>query len=96
MSQKIRAWYANGVLMPLEPLDLEEGAEVVLNIETATSADSQQKTVKREFRVAPFHSEFLPGMDDPKRMKQILNDEDDDHYLKVAGLTREQREIRDE
>ena len=96
MNKKVLAFYANCVFTPLEPLDLEEGTEVVLNIETATSPDSQQKTVRRKFRVIPNHSEFLPGMDDPKKMKQILNDEDEEHYLKVTGLTREQREIADE
>ena len=88
MTQTVNAKYANGVLTPLEPLDLEEGAEVVLNIETATSPDSQQKTVKGEFRVVPFHSEFLPGMDDPKRMKQLLDDEDVEHFLKVQEYGR--------
>ena len=29
----VKARYANGVLTPLEPLDLEEGAEVVMSIE---------------------------------------------------------------
>ena len=29
----VRAKYANGVLTPLEPLDLEEGAEVTVSVE---------------------------------------------------------------
>ena len=29
----VRATYANGVLMPLEPLDLEEGKQVTVSIE---------------------------------------------------------------
>ena len=35
MLRTVNAKYANGVLTPLEPLDLEEGSEVVLNIEIA-------------------------------------------------------------
>jgi len=31
----VRATYANGVLMPLEPLDLEEGELVIISIEEA-------------------------------------------------------------
>ena len=31
----VRARYGNGVLTPLEPLDLEEGAEVVVSVEGA-------------------------------------------------------------
>ena len=46
MTRKIRARYANGVLTPDEPLDLEEGAVVELDIQTApdheTNADKAQ------------------------------------------------------
>ena len=35
MIAKLRARYANGVLTPLEPLDLEEGREVMVSIEDA-------------------------------------------------------------
>ena len=88
MTMTVNAKYANGVLTPLEPLDLEEGAEVILNIEAATSPDSKQETVKRKFRVIPNHSGLLPGMDDPKRMKQLLEDEDIEHYLRVQEFGR--------
>ena len=88
MTMTVNAKYANGVLTPLEPLDLEEGAEVILNIEAATSPDSKQDTAKRKFRVIPNHSGLLPGMDDPKRMKQLLEDEDIEHYLKVQEFGR--------
>ena len=33
MTTSIRAKYTNGALVPLEPLDLEEGAEIVVSIE---------------------------------------------------------------
>ena len=33
MPASVRARYADGVLTPLEPLDLEEGAEVTVSIE---------------------------------------------------------------
>ena len=83
MVKTVKAKYANGVLILLEPLDLEEGAEVVLNIETAPAPNSKQEAAKRKFRVIPNHSGLLPGMDDPKRMKQLLEDEDIEHCLKV-------------
>lgn len=84
----VKAKYANGVLTPLEPLDLDEGAMVVLNIKLVPILNSKQETVKQKFRVIPNHSEFLPGMDDPKRMKQLLEDEDIEHYLKVQEFGR--------
>ncbi len=37
MIANVRARYANGVLTPLEPLDLEEGAEVVVSVGEAQS-----------------------------------------------------------
>ena len=37
MITNIQARYANGVLRLLEPVDLEEGKEVVVSIEDATS-----------------------------------------------------------
>ena len=39
--KNVKAKYANGVLTPLDPLDLEEGAEVVLNIETEHTSVSK-------------------------------------------------------
>ena len=37
MTTTVRATYADGVLTPLEPLDIEEGREVTLSIEDAAS-----------------------------------------------------------
>ena len=39
----VRARYGNGVLTPLEPLDLEEGAEVVVSVE-GPGVEAQGKT----------------------------------------------------
>ena len=36
----VRAKFANGVLTPLEPLSLEEGAEVVVSVEAAAAGES--------------------------------------------------------
>lgn len=38
MSQRIRAVFQNGVLRPLQPLDLQENAEVRLTVEDATAS----------------------------------------------------------
>ena len=37
MIANVKARFSNGVLTPLEPLDLEEGKEVVVSIEDARS-----------------------------------------------------------
>ena len=85
---KVRAKYANGVLTPLEPLELEEGLEVELNIGVVPNDAHDQDSTKRKFRVIPNHSGLLPGMDDLKRMKQLLEDEDIEHYLRVQEFGR--------
>ena len=96
MVTEVRARYSNGTLTLLDPVDLEEGTEVVLTLEGTLAAGRPtvrvQLTVipgsvgeapKSQFQVVPFHSEFVPGMDDPKRMKQLLEDEDIEHFIRV-------------
>ena len=99
MVTEVRARYSNGTFTLLDPLELEEGTEVTLTLDggldsgrpilkgqlTVTSRPVGEAS-KPEFRVVPFHSEFLPGMDDPKRMKQMLDDEDIEHFLRVQEL----------
>ena len=49
MIANIKARYANGVLTPLEPLDLEEGAEVVVSVEAATPQANGTESVLEMF-----------------------------------------------
>ena len=103
MVTEVRARYSNGAFTLLDPIpiDLEEGTEVTLSIDGTLAAG--QSTVsgrlivtpatdgeapKPEIRVVPIHSEFLPGMDGPKRMKQLLDDEDVEHFLRVQKYGR--------
>ncbi len=45
MIANIKARYAHGVLTPLEPLDLDEGKEVILSIqETEAAVDNEQSS----------------------------------------------------
>ena len=88
MTRKIRARIVNGALVPLEPLGIEEGAEVELDITSAHALNRERNSAKPEFRVVPFHSAFLPGMNDPKKMKQLLEDDDIEHFLRVQKYGR--------
>lgn len=122
MNGKIRARIVNGALVPLEPLGIEEGANVVFrliakappgvepsirdyvgNTDTKLPSEIDEELFieeylekerkidernRSEFRVVPFHNEFLPGMEDPKRMKQLLDDEDVEHFLRVQEFGR--------
>lgn len=42
MITHVKARYENGVLTPLEPLDLEEGAEVTVSVEEAPARASKE------------------------------------------------------
>ena len=65
MAKKLRAKFTNGVLTPLEKLDLEEGAEVVLYIDSETNDESA-------FRVVPNRSGFVDGIDESRLNTQEL------------------------
>lgn len=41
----VRAKYENGVLTPLEPLDLEEGAEVTVSVKGASGAAKGKESI---------------------------------------------------
>ena len=45
----VRAKYENSVLTPLEPLDLEEGKEVVVSIEDATPQAKGKESILEMF-----------------------------------------------
>ena len=45
MIANVKARYSKGVLTPLEPLDLEEGKEVVVSIEVATPQATGEETI---------------------------------------------------
>ena len=83
MSNRVRARFANGVLTPLEPLDLEEGTVVVLNIEAAHATDSygarvynSMSDIKKEMKRI---CQLPEG--DPKKYKLFLDAEDVYIYL---------------
>ena len=48
----VRARYGNGVLTPLEPLDLEEGVEVTVSVEGARAEAKEETPAPRQGLVA--------------------------------------------
>lgn len=46
MIANVKARFSNGVLTPLEPLDLEEGTEVTVSIEDAVSPDNASRALR--------------------------------------------------
>ena len=49
MKANVKARYANGVLTPLEPLDIEEGREVVVSIEDAPLRANGKESILEMF-----------------------------------------------
>ena len=88
MSKKVRAWYANGVLTPLEPLELEEGDVVELDVTVARRKDLDSAIA--EVEVVLEHIYQLPDSH-PKKYKLFLNAEDDLIYLEGERRLRERR-----
>ena len=48
MNAIVRARYANGVLTPLEPLDLEEGSEVTVSVQDGASEASGEAPAPKQ------------------------------------------------
>ena len=48
MMTSVKARYANGVLTPLEPLDLEEGAEVTVSVENELAESSEEAPASKQ------------------------------------------------
>ena len=49
MMANVKARYANGVLTPLEPLDLDEGAEVTVSIADAPPPGKARESIPEMF-----------------------------------------------
>lgn len=79
MTQTVKARFANGVLTPLEPLELDEDNLVLVTIEEfpVPSADNP----RQPFRVRPLGRGFAPGFD-PSKLKEMLCEMDDEEFLR--------------
>ncbi len=65
MLRTIRAKFTDGALKPLQKLDLEEGAEVILSIEDTPSSD-------RTIRALRASAGAWKGKHDPEELKRTL------------------------
>lgn len=85
---KVKARYANGVLTPLEPLDLEDGAVVEFEVVSSYpwnldwAIAEAKEDLERIYR--------LPD-DDPKKYKLLLDAEDVLKYFELERSLSEHR-----
>ena len=77
----VRARYANGVLTPLEPLELEEGAEVVVSVEGEPagangkeSIDTHRQSFEERIRITQSAAGGWKGSQDPEELKRNIYD----------------------
>ena len=88
MTRKVRAWYTNGVLMPLAPLDFEEGDVVDLDMALWRRGDLEDAIAVNKAVLERIYQ--LPDSH-PKKYKLILDAEDGLNYLESERSSRERR-----
>ena len=76
MTTTVKATYANGVLTPSEPLDLEEGEQVTVSIEEVPAAGGGLAAIAK--RVKKLHKSMPPDPGDSLPTDLARNKK---HYL---------------
>ncbi|WP_419926691.1 antitoxin family protein [Candidatus Poriferisocius sp.] len=76
MTTTVKATYANGVLTPTEPLDIEEGREVTVSIDDAPTAGGGLAAIA--LRVKELHKSMPPDARDGLPADLAMNKK---HYL---------------
>lgn len=93
MTIRVRARYAEGVLTPLEPLELQDGCEVVLTVdgdaETAP-LDTQLAALLKPFDLDAFLNDPNPNIFNPDELVRIdLTDEELEAFNRAIREGRE-------
>ena len=83
MIVNVKARYAHGVLMPLEPLDLDEGTEVVVSIEDNQGAVNDTPSAAKSPETIPQMFERLRDSVPPETWDDLPTDlaRNKKHYL---------------
>ena len=75
MEMKVKATYANGVLTPALPLDIEEGAEVTLSVELVHEPSKEDSVEATEKPINQSPDDLYPFKDyssDPRDFQDII------------------------
>ena len=67
MIANVKARYENGVLTPLEPLDLEEGREVMVSIDLEPQFSNEER-----LQITQSAAGGWKGSHDPEELKRML------------------------
>ncbi len=89
MTTTVKARFADGVLTPLETIDLPEGAVVVLNIEATHVPEPEGHAARVETLNVPDQAGPTFDVNDPKALKQLLYEQDADRYFRVLRQDQE-------
>ena len=84
MTITTKARYANGTLIPLEPLDMPEGTVVtlIISVDETTAAETVRKRLP--FTVVPNSGGFAPGVT-ADNLKDVILDLEDGEFLEKIG-----------
>ncbi len=78
MLANVKARFTDGVLTPLEPIDLEDGEEVTLHIENGASLDFKLPVTPSLPKAHPPGSETHPIIELIDRLREEMPESDDD------------------
>ena len=95
MTTTVKARFADGVLTPLETIDLPEGTVVMLNIEV-TYVPEREAHASRAGTLNGLDQDG-PTIDvnDPKALKQLLHERDVERYFRVLRQDEERAQAND-
>ena len=82
MSKKVHARFANGVFTPLEPVAFL--GRHTRRAQHRSRPIQEPPTPDSDGHFIPHNGRFLPGMEDPQKIKQLLMQEDVEHYVNSA------------
>ena len=87
MIANVRARYANGVLTPLEPLDLEDGKEVVVSIEDAAMPSATNGPSLEERGRAIYEQRIRGKVEGSEHGKVVVIDVESDYEIDPDDAT---------
>ncbi len=95
MTTTVKARFADGVLTPLEPIDLPEGAVVVLNIGANHVPEREPHASRAGTLNGPDQDGPTIDVNDPKALKQLLHEQDVERYFRVLRKDEERAQAND-
>ena len=85
MTITTKARYVNGTPVPLQPLDLPEGAIVSVSVDADEASTAEPDPRQLPFKVVPLVIGYAPGVND-ENLKDIIYELEEAEFLEKLGL----------